>query len=148
MCCSEGWCSVLCFLSLGSLVYTFRMWPSRSPHTFLFFRKRAVETELETAKRWIHKWGFLKTLIEEEKKERAKAKAKPKIELPEHLRIRPVTPVEKYIKVHPSPPFPKTSQGLIGWRSAVPELQIERFQVQSTKGTFFKSLNWPPEPSD
>ncbi|XP_032304484.1 uncharacterized protein C20orf85 homolog [Coturnix japonica] len=114
--------------------------------------KRAVETELETAKRWIHKWGFLKTaldeLIEEEKKERAKAKAKPKIELPEHLRIRPVTPVEKYIKVHPSPPFPKTSQGLIGWRSAVPELQIERFQVQSTKGTFFKSLNWPPEPSD
>uniref|UniRef100_A0A8C9F7K1 Chromosome 20 open reading frame 85 n=1 Tax=Pavo cristatus TaxID=9049 RepID=A0A8C9F7K1_PAVCR len=78
-----------------------------------------------------------------------KEKTKPKIQLPEHLRIRPVTPVEKYIKVNPSPPVPKTSQGFIGWRSAVPELQLERcFQIQSCKGAFFKDLNWPREPSD
>jgi len=38
---------------------------------------------------------FLFQLIEDEKKE----KTKPTIQLPEHLRIRPVTPVEKYIKV-------------------------------------------------
>jgi len=34
-------------------------------------------------------------LIEDEKTENAK----PKIQLPEHLQVRPVTPVEKYIKV-------------------------------------------------
>lgn len=38
---------------------------------------------------------FLCQLIKDEKKE----KTKPKIQLPEHLQIRPVTPVEKYIKV-------------------------------------------------
>lgn len=38
---------------------------------------------------------FLFQLTEDEKKK----KPKPKIQLPEHLRIRPVTPVEKYIKV-------------------------------------------------
>ncbi|OXB79273.1 UNVERIFIED_CONTAM: hypothetical protein H355_013194, partial [Colinus virginianus] len=62
------------------------------------FRKRRVESELEAARRWSQKWGFLKTAlesIEEEKKE----ETKPKMQLPEHLSIRPVTPVEKYIKV-------------------------------------------------
>ncbi|KAM9178389.1 ciliary microtubule inner protein 1 [Mergus octosetaceus] len=110
--------------------------------------KRYIESELEAAKKWSHKWGFLKTppeLIEDEKKE----KTKPKIQLPEHLQIRPVTPVEKYIKVNPSPPVPKTTQGFIGWRSSVPGLELERcFEIQSSKGTFFKDLKWPCEPSD
>ncbi|KAM6113084.1 ciliary microtubule inner protein 1 [Pterocles gutturalis] len=110
--------------------------------------KKCIETELETAKRWSHKWGFLKTpleLTEDEKKENTK----PNIQLPEHLQVRPVTPVEKYIKVMPSPPVPKTTQGFIGWRSAVPGLELERgFQIQSCKGTFFKDLKWPREPSD
>ncbi|KAI6073881.1 hypothetical protein LUU34_00861200 [Aix galericulata] len=105
--------------------------------------KRYIESELEAAKKWSHKWGFLKTppeLIEDEKKE----KTKPKIQLPEHLQIRPVTPVEKYIKVNPSPPVPKTTQGFIGWRSSVPGLELERcFEIQSSKGTFLKDLKWP-----
>ncbi|KFP53126.1 Uncharacterized protein C20orf85, partial [Cathartes aura] len=79
-------------------------------------RKKYIESELEAARRWSHKWGFLKTpleqLIEDEKKENTK----PKIQLPEHLQVQPVTPVEKYIKVIPSPPVPKTTQGFIGWR--------------------------------
>ncbi|KGM00087.1 Uncharacterized protein C20orf85, partial [Charadrius vociferus] len=111
-------------------------------------RKKYIESELEAAGRWSHKWGFLKTpleLIEDEKKENTK----PKIQLPEHLQVRPVTPVEKYIKMIPSPPVPKTTQGFIGWRSAVPGLELEcGFQIRSCKGTFFKDLKWPCEPSD
>uniref|UniRef100_A0A8C3RMG4 Chromosome 20 open reading frame 85 n=1 Tax=Chelydra serpentina TaxID=8475 RepID=A0A8C3RMG4_CHESE len=84
-------------------------------------------------------------LIKDERKE----PTKPKIELPEHLQIRPVTPVEKYIKVYPSPPIPKTTQGFIGWRSSVPGLELERYyQVRSCKGAFHKDLKWPDEPSD
>ncbi|XP_029816249.1 uncharacterized protein C20orf85 homolog [Manacus vitellinus] len=103
--------------------------------------KKCVEKEGDAAKRWSDKWGFLKTPLEEligdEKKD-----AKPKIELPEHMRIRPVTPVEKYIKVLPSPPVPKTTQGFIGWRSAVPGLELEiDHQIRSCKGALCRSLN-------
>ncbi|XP_009075821.1 PREDICTED: uncharacterized protein C20orf85 homolog, partial [Acanthisitta chloris] len=103
--------------------------------------KKCVEKELEAERKWSDKWGFmqaaLKELLEEEKKENAK----PKIELPEHLQIRPVTPVEKYLKVNPSPPVPKTTQGFIGWRSGVPGLELEHdFQIQSSKGTLSRDL--------
>ncbi|KAM9285207.1 ciliary microtubule inner protein 1 [Morus bassanus] len=111
--------------------------------------KKYIESELEAARRWSHKWGFLKTPLEELIEDEKKEDTKPKIQLPEHLRVRPVTPVEKYIKVIPSPPVPKTTQGFIGWRSAVPGLELEHgFQIQSCKGTFFKDLKWPCEPSD
>ncbi|CAM9586349.1 unnamed protein product [Bubo scandiacus] len=56
--------------------------------------------------------GFLKTpkeLIEDEKKENTK----PKIQLPEHLQVRPVTPVEKYIKVTPSPQYLRLPRALL-----------------------------------
>ncbi|XP_014811403.1 PREDICTED: uncharacterized protein C20orf85 homolog isoform X1 [Calidris pugnax] len=96
--------------------------------------KKLIESELEAAKRWSHKWGFLKTPLEELTEDEKKENTKPKIQLPEHLQVRPVTPVEKYIKVNPSPPVPKTTQGFIGWRSAVPGLELERgFQIQSCK---------------
>ncbi|XP_050763556.1 uncharacterized protein C20orf85 homolog [Gymnogyps californianus] len=111
--------------------------------------KKYIESELEAARRWSHKWGFLKTPLEELIEDEKKENTKPKIQLPEHLQVQPVTPVEKYIKVIPSPPVPKTTQGFIGWRSAVPGLELERgFQIQSCKGTFFKDLKWPCEPSD
>ncbi|KGL82982.1 Uncharacterized protein C20orf85, partial [Tinamus guttatus] len=112
-------------------------------------RKKYIARELEAAKRWSQNWGFLSTPLEELIEDEKKEKTKPKIELPAHLQIRPVTPVEKYIKVHPSPPVPKTTQGFIGWRSAVPELELEHgYQIQSCKGRFFKDLKWPCEPSD
>ncbi|XP_065502024.1 ciliary microtubule inner protein 1 [Caloenas nicobarica] len=111
--------------------------------------KRNIETELEAAKRWSHKWGFLKTPLEELIEDEKKENTKPKIELPEHLQVRPVTPVEKYIKVLPSPPVPRTTQGFIGWRSVVPGLELERgYQILSCKSAFFKDLKWPCEPSD
>ncbi|KAJ7417112.1 hypothetical protein WISP_66352 [Willisornis vidua] len=103
--------------------------------------KKCVEKEGDAAKRWSDKWGFLRTPLKELMGDEKKEDAKPKIELPEHLRIRPVTPVEKYIKVLPSPPVPKTTQGFIGWRSAVPGLELEiDYQIQSCKGTLCRDL--------
>ncbi|XP_050773789.1 uncharacterized protein C20orf85 homolog [Gopherus flavomarginatus] len=111
--------------------------------------KYHVEAELEAAKKWSVKWGFLTTPFEELIKDERKEPTKPKIELPEHLQIRPITPVEKYIKVYPSPPIPKTTQGFIGWRSSVPGLELERYyQIRSCKGAFHRDLKWPDEPSD
>ncbi|KFP04077.1 Uncharacterized protein C20orf85, partial [Calypte anna] len=112
-------------------------------------RKKNVENEREVAKMWYQKWGFLKGRPEELIKDEKKESTRPKIELPEHLRFRSVSPVEKYIKVLPSPPVPKTTQGFIGWRSGVPELSLEYgFQIHSSKGTFSKDLKWPPGPTD
>ncbi|XP_062360998.1 ciliary microtubule inner protein 1 isoform X1 [Cinclus cinclus] len=61
--------------------------------------KKHVEKEEDAAKRWAEKWGFLKTSPEELIGDEKKEDAKPKLQLPDHLQIRPVTPVEKYIKV-------------------------------------------------
>ncbi|XP_017591373.1 PREDICTED: uncharacterized protein C20orf85 homolog, partial [Corvus brachyrhynchos] len=62
--------------------------------------KKRVESEGDAAKRWADKWGFLKTPLEELIGDEKKEDAKPKIQLPDHLQVRPVTPVEKYIKVN------------------------------------------------
>ncbi|XP_073740046.1 ciliary microtubule inner protein 1 isoform X1 [Callorhinus ursinus] len=73
---------------------------------------------------------------------------KPKIELPERFHIRPVTPVEKYIKILPSPPIPKTTQGFIGWRSGVPGLNkcLEHdYEIRSCKGAYANELGWPKQ---
>uniref|UniRef100_A0A2R8ZHF1 Ciliary microtubule inner protein 1 n=1 Tax=Pan paniscus TaxID=9597 RepID=A0A2R8ZHF1_PANPA len=85
--------------------------------------KYRLKAESEARQNWPQNWGFLTTPFEELIKcEEDLPTPKPKIELPERFRIRPVTPVEKYIKVFPSPPVPQTTQGFIGWRSAVPGL--------------------------
>uniref|UniRef100_A0A8I5N5V2 Ciliary microtubule inner protein 1 n=1 Tax=Papio anubis TaxID=9555 RepID=A0A8I5N5V2_PAPAN len=85
--------------------------------------KYRLKAESEARQNWPQNWGFLTTPFEELIKcEEDLPTPKPKIELPERFRIRPVTPVEKYIKVLPSPPVPQTTQGFIGWRSAVPGL--------------------------
>ncbi|XP_065548088.1 ciliary microtubule inner protein 1 [Lathamus discolor] len=111
--------------------------------------KKYIETEREATKKWSHKWGFLKTPLNELIQDKKEENTSPKTELPEHLQVRPATPVEKHIEVLPSPPVPKTTQRFIGWRSAVPELQLEHgFQIQSCKGSFFKDMKWPRELSD
>lgn len=72
--------------------------------------------------------------------------SKPK-ELPPHLKLPPITPVEKYIKVLPSPhPFPRTTTSLYGWRSSSYEHRLERYGGYArNRGTLVKQLNWPPE---
>ncbi|KAM5246159.1 ciliary microtubule inner protein 1 [Ctenodactylus gundi] len=106
-----------------------------------------LKAESEARKNWAHKWGFLTTPFEELiQDEEEPHTPKPKIELPEHFRIRPVTPVEKYIKVLPSPPVPQTTQGFIGWRSAVPGLNKclqHDHEIRSCKGAYARELGWP-----
>ncbi|KAM4622890.1 ciliary microtubule inner protein 1 [Discoglossus pictus] len=105
--------------------------------------KAHVETEMETTKRWPKRWGFLATPYDqlvEDKHEKVELK------IPEHLQVRALTPVEKYIKVDPSPEVPKTTQGLVGWRSTIPQLQLERYGTSRYfKGDFCKQMKWPVE---
>ncbi|CAD7669198.1 unnamed protein product [Nyctereutes procyonoides] len=55
------------------------------------------------------------------------------------------TPVEEVL---PSPPVPKTTQGFIGWRSGVPNLNkgLEHdCEIRSCKGAYAKELGWPKQ---
>ncbi|XP_053310077.1 uncharacterized protein C20orf85 homolog [Spea bombifrons] len=109
--------------------------------------KDHIRTETETAKKWPEKWGFLTTPSEELVKNEVEGmKEMPRVKTPEHLRVRAATPVETYIKVGPSPAVPRTTQGFVGWRSAVPELRLERYgSSRFLKGDFCKQMKWPPE---
>ncbi|XP_007525197.1 ciliary microtubule inner protein 1 [Erinaceus europaeus] len=108
-----------------------------------------LKAENEARQNWSQNWGFLATPLEKLiKDEEEPSTPKPKIELPERFRIRPVTPVEKYIKVLPSPPIPETTQGFIGWRSSKPELNKclgHDHEIRSCKGAYSKQLNWPEQ---
>ncbi|XP_010627085.1 uncharacterized protein C20orf85 homolog isoform X1 [Fukomys damarensis] len=108
-----------------------------------------LKAESEARKNWAQNWGFLATPLEEliQGKEEPRS-PKPKVELPEHFHIRPVTPVEKYIKVLPSPTVPQTTQGFIGWRSAVRGLNkcLEHDSaIRSCKGAYARGLGWPEQ---
>ncbi|CAH2303063.1 Hypothetical predicted protein [Pelobates cultripes] len=109
--------------------------------------KAHVANEAETAKNWPERWGFLTTSYNElVNNEEAVTKEKGRLKTPEHLRVRPVTPLETYIKVGPSPVVPQTTQGLIGWRSTIADLQLECYgRSRFVKGDFCKRMNWPPE---
>jgi len=65
----------------------------------------------------------------------------------EPIEQHPVTPIEKYIKVDPSPqPYPKTTAQNIGWRSTEPGLALDRYgKYAKPKGGLIKQLNWPTE---
>ncbi|EHB00735.1 hypothetical protein GW7_10215 [Heterocephalus glaber] len=107
-----------------------------------------LKAESEARKNWAQNWGFLTTSLEELIQGEEPHTPKPKVELPEHFRIRPVTPIEKYIKVLPSPPVPQTTQGLIGWRSSVPGLSkcLEHDNmIRSCKGAYARGLGWPEQ---
>ncbi|XP_040315957.1 ciliary microtubule inner protein 1 [Herpailurus yagouaroundi] len=111
--------------------------------------KYRLKAETEARQNWSQNWGFLATPLEELLKgDEEPLTPKPKIELPERFRIRPVTPVEKYIKILPSPPVPKTTQGFIGWRAGVPGLNkglAHAFEIRSCKGAYAKELSWPEQ---
>uniref|UniRef100_A0A2K6KFB1 Ciliary microtubule inner protein 1 n=1 Tax=Rhinopithecus bieti TaxID=61621 RepID=A0A2K6KFB1_RHIBE len=107
--------------------------------------KYRLKAESEARQNWPQNWGFLTTPFEELIKcEEDLPTPKPKLELPERFRIRPVTPVEKYIKILPSPPVPQTTQGFIGWRSAVPGLnkclELDD-EIRSCKGWSIRLLS-------
>nr|XP_004669525.2 uncharacterized protein C20orf85 homolog isoform X2 [Jaculus jaculus] len=107
-----------------------------------------LKAETEARQSWDQKWGFLRTPLAELLKDEEQQPPKPKIELPSHFRIRPVTPVDKYIKILPSPPVPQTTQGFIGWRSGVPGLNrsLEHdSEIRSCKGAYAHELHWPEQ---
>ncbi|XP_010901230.1 uncharacterized protein C20orf85 [Esox lucius] len=102
-----------------------------------------VKIELESAKVWPNKWGFLTKSYKETQEASQKLKEAVKLELPPHLKTQPPTPPGKFIQVGPSPPVPQTSQALIGWRSAVPGLQLDCYgRVQCGKKSFLKEMGW------
>ncbi|KAM4612796.1 ciliary microtubule inner protein 1-like [Polymixia lowei] len=97
--------------------------------------KVRVKIEKESAKAWPNKWGFLTETYQEMQRETVR------LELPPHLKTRPLTPPEEYIHVGPSPSVPQTSQALIGWRSAQSQLQLENFgMVHHGRRSFLKDL--------
>ncbi|XP_075383775.1 ciliary microtubule inner protein 1 [Tenrec ecaudatus] len=112
--------------------------------------KCRLEAEKEARKNWAQNWGFLTTPFEELIKHGGEElpSPQPKLKLPEHFHIRPVTPVEKYIKILPSPPIPETTQGFIGWRSGRPglnrHLELDR-EIRSCKGAYAAELGWPKQ---
>ncbi|XP_039591358.1 uncharacterized protein C20orf85-like [Polypterus senegalus] len=109
--------------------------------------KSHVHMEEEAARAWPTNWGFLTTSYQELVVNNSEMKKdKSQLELPEQIQTRPTTPPEKYIQVAPSPPLPQTTQGFIGWRSTVPELQLERYgRVYKGQKSFLRDMKWPRE---
>ncbi|XP_028302185.1 uncharacterized protein C20orf85-like isoform X2 [Gouania willdenowi] len=106
-------------------------------------RKAHVKVEKASAKCWPNKWGFLTDCYKQYEMESMKMKSIKENSNPD-LNVRPSTPLEKNIKVSPSPPVPQTSQAVIGWRSAHPHLQLENFgTVHHGRRSFLKELDWP-----
>ncbi|XP_031229642.1 uncharacterized protein C20orf85 homolog [Mastomys coucha] len=110
--------------------------------------KYRLKAESEARQNWPAKWGYLTTSMKEllEGEEEPQT-PKPKIELPSHFRVHPVSPMDKYIKILPSPPVPKTTQGFIGWRSGMPSLYcLEKYtEICSCKGAYARELCWPKQ---
>ncbi|KAL3860227.1 hypothetical protein ACJMK2_010381 [Sinanodonta woodiana] len=107
--------------------------------------KDHVNLEVTAAKHWPSEWNFLKTKYEELVKDEFPEKKKSeKVKL---IQIQPVTPIEKYIKVEPSPkPYPQTTAQFVGWRSSHRNLKLDKYgKYASPKGSIIKRLNWPPE---
>lgn len=70
------------------------------------------------------------------------------MDVPVSLWPKGTKPSAFLLQVLPFPPVPKTTQGLIGWRSGVPGLNkcLELSgEIRSCKGAFAKELSWPKQ---
>ncbi|KAG7494892.1 hypothetical protein JOB18_039504 [Solea senegalensis] len=100
--------------------------------------KAHVKLEKDSAEIWPSKWGFLTEVYKEYKTENMRLKEA------ERAEPQPVTPPDKYIHVGPSPPIPRTTQALIGWRSGHSHLQLDKYGVvHHGRRSFLKELGWP-----
>ncbi|XP_046584996.1 uncharacterized protein C20orf85 homolog isoform X1 [Haliotis rubra] len=112
--------------------------------------KGHVTQEEAAAKIWPSNWNFLTGSHRDLVKDEFPQARKGKREIPTLIQIRPVTPIEEYIKVQPSPrPFPSTTSQQIGWRSTRTEHKLEKYgKYAKPKGGLVKQLNWPQEAVD
>ncbi|XP_067904868.1 ciliary microtubule inner protein 1-like [Heterodontus francisci] len=102
--------------------------------------------EADSARKWASRWGFLVTERDQIEAEQKKLRNKCRLHTPDHLKVRPASPISKYIKVGPSPAVPQTTQGFIGWRSAVPGLELERYGGPKLgKWSFLSQMKWPED---
>ena len=111
--------------------------------------KSHVHMEIVSTKKWPQNWGFMtqsyKELVGDSSKSNEQVN-KPKLQLPEQLRMRPITPIESYIKIGKSPSFPKTTTSEIGWRSTKQDCLLDIYGIKARgKGGLIKQLNWPRE---
>ncbi|XP_047439496.1 uncharacterized protein C20orf85-like [Mugil cephalus] len=98
-----------------------------------------VKVEKVSADVWPKRWSFLTEAYKEYEMECVNLK---RVKIPHHQTARPLTPLEKYVHVGPSPPVPQTTQALIGWRSGHSHLQLEKFgTVHHGRRSFLK--DWP-----
>ncbi|XP_070189709.1 ciliary microtubule inner protein 1-like [Littorina saxatilis] len=116
--------------------------------------KDHVGQEVSATKTWPDNWNFLTTKYEDLVKdefpnhENARTRReKLQQEVTSLVQVPPCTPIEKYIKVDPSPrPFPKTTSRQIGWRSTEKSLALEKYgKYAKPKGGLVKQLKWPME---
>ncbi|XP_038658888.1 uncharacterized protein C20orf85-like [Scyliorhinus canicula] len=106
----------------------------------------AILLEADAARKWVNRWGFLVTERDQIVAEQEKLRNKCRLHTPDHLKVRPASPISKYIKVGPSPAVPQTTQGFIGWRSAVPELKLEKYAGPNRgKWSFLSQMKWPED---
>ncbi|XP_033754492.1 uncharacterized protein C20orf85-like [Pecten maximus] len=108
--------------------------------------KDHVHHEETASKTWPGSWGFLTTKYEDLVKDDFPEWDKNKKTEP-LFQMKPVTPIEEYIHVEPSPkPFPKTTARDIGWRSTNPTNKLEKYgKYAKPKGGLIRQLNWPTE---
>ncbi|XP_078608159.1 ciliary microtubule inner protein 1-like [Branchiostoma floridae x Branchiostoma japonicum] len=111
--------------------------------------KARIAQEHRAYKKWPMDWGFMATDYKDLVKDEIRPLDRPKLEMPETLRLPPITPIEKYIKVDKSPPLPRSSAGYIGWRSGDKLYNLERYGGYARgKGGLIRQLKWPDEGVD
>jgi len=116
--------------------------------------KDHVGQEVTATKTWPENWNFLTTKYEDlvkdqfPNRDRARSRReKLQQEVTALVQVPPATPIEKYIKVEPSPrPYPATASQQIGWRSTEKNLALEKYgKYAKPKGGLVKQLDWPME---
>ncbi|KAK3915407.1 hypothetical protein KUF71_024678, partial [Frankliniella fusca] len=106
--------------------------------------KEKVHLQEMTRRTWERRWGFLAEQELAFRQEAAAARVDPR-------RVRAHPGGEQQLKRHvddilPSPPIPRLSSGLVGWRSSQPELSLER--VGALYKSPLRTIDPPEEPGD
>ncbi|XP_057291058.1 uncharacterized protein C20orf85 homolog [Hydractinia symbiolongicarpus] len=107
--------------------------------------KDHVLKEHTAVKQWSKNWSFLANLSIEERQQRKKQRSNYLSKNEENeLKLPLLVAVNTQSKQDTS--FPKTSTGLIGWKSSNPKMNLERYgNYAKPVRTFLCQMNWPAE---